>query len=335
MTRHTDANLNQAALTRRAFLRKIGAGVAALMAAEALAVTPRLALANQAEPADSPAVLIDLTRCIGCNSCALACKVANDLPDSAVPPTGLSSDAYTFIAASTVENAAGETITRYAKRQCMHCLNPACVSACPAAAMHISAEGAVVYRPERCLGCRYCQVACPFGVPAFEWDNALTPKISKCWFCAERLQEGERPACVAACPTGALRFGRRAELLAQAHAQIASGGGRYIDHVFGEHEVGGTSMLYLSDIPFAELGFPADMSHTAPPDQTRKVMEALPAVIVGVGALAAGTAAYTHHRAGAEERAEPFDNVLPAVARPDDARLSAGDGASQPPAQED
>jgi len=195
-----------------------------------------------------------------------------------------------------VETAAGETITRYAKRQCMHCLNPACVAACPAAAMYRSPEGPVIYRPERCLGCRYCQAACPFGVPMFEWDNPITPVISKCWFCYDRLQAGEPPACVDACPTGALRFGRRSDLLAQAHAQIATGNGRYVDHVYGEHEVGGTSMLYVSDIPFAELGFPTGLPNTAPPEETQKVMEVLPAVIVGVGALAAGTAAYTHRR---------------------------------------
>jgi formate dehydrogenase iron-sulfur subunit len=289
--------LDRAELTRRAFLRKVGMGVAAAFAAQALTVGSRPVQASEAAAPDTPAMLIDLTRCTGCNSCALACKVQNNLPNAEVVPEGLDSDTYTFVSLFEVENSAGESVTRTVKRQCMHCLDPACVAACPAAAMYRSPEGPIVYRANRCLGCRYCQVACPFDVPMFDWENPITAKISKCWFCYDRLRAGEKPACAAACPTGALRFGRRDELLAQAHAQIASGGGRYIDHVFGEHEVGGTSMLYLSDVSFAELGFPTDLPHDAPPEQTHKVMELLPAVIVGVGALAAGTAVYTHRLA--------------------------------------
>jgi formate dehydrogenase iron-sulfur subunit len=294
MSDHTEVRVDKNSLTRRAFLRKIGAGVAATMAAQALALRAYPAVASTTVNRNTPAVLIDLTRCIGCNSCALACKESNGLPDPEVVPEGLSSGAYTFVATYDVTTAAGEVETRNVKRQCMHCLEPACVAACPAAAMYKSKEGPIEYRPDRCLGCRYCQIACPYGVPSFDWENGFTAKISKCWLCYDRLLEGKQPACVEACPTGALRFGWRDDLLAQAHAQIASNPGRYVEHIFGEHEVGGTSMLYLSDIPFAELDFPVELPDVAPREATEKVMGKLPAVIVGVGALMAGTAAYTH-----------------------------------------
>ena len=165
--------------------------------------------------------------------------------------------------------------------------------------MYNSGEGPIVYRAARCLGCRYCEVGCPFGIPRFDWESSVTATINKCWLCYDRLQDGmppRRPACVEACPTGALRFGERAELLAQAHGQIATHPERYVDHVFGEHEVGGTSILYLADVPFEQLGFPVDLPHTPPPAETEKIMSALPFVLGGMAALMSGTAAFTHRR---------------------------------------
>jgi len=281
-------------LTRRDFLKKVGAGIAAATTAGLLGGKAYPVYASGPSVEQTWGMLIDLTRCTGCNSCALACKESNDLPQPDVVPHSLDSDAYTFVDARQVVTAGGESQTRYVKRQCMHCLNAACVSACPAAAMHSSGEGPVVYRPNRCLGCRYCQVACPFEVPRFDWDNGVNPVINKCWLCYDRLQAGQRPACAEACPTGTLRFGRRTELLAQAHAQIASNPGRYIDHIFGENEVGGTSMLYLSDVPFKQLGFPSGLPPTAPPEETEKIMSRLPLVIGSVAAVMTGTAVYTH-----------------------------------------
>jgi len=298
--------MNRADLSRRTFLKQVGAAVTAALTAQLVANRPASAGRSSAE--DSWAMLVDLTRCTGCNSCALACKESNDLPNPETEPNTLSSQAYTFIEAHPVTGATGEAGERFVKRQCMHCLNAACVAACPAAAMYKSEAGPVVYRPERCLGCRYCQVACPFGVPSFEWQNGVTPVISKCWLCYNRLEAGQKPACVEACPTGALRFGRRNQLLAQAHAQIASNPGRYVDHVFGEFEVGGTSVLYLSDIPFETLGFPVNLPETAPPEETEKIMVQLPGVIAGVAALMAGTALVTHRR---QPKPEPAPNLEP------------------------
>jgi formate dehydrogenase iron-sulfur subunit len=284
-------------LSRRAFLKQVGVGATAMVAAHLLSGQASPARASTGLTAGHTwGMLIDLTRCAGCNSCALACKAVNDLPNADEEPPGLSSEAYTFVDTRRVTMADGQTETRTVKRQCMHCLDAACVSACPAAAMYKSEEGPVIYRAERCLGCRYCQMACPFEVPSFEWENGITPVISKCWMCYARLQEGEKPACAEACPTGALRFGRRDELLAQAHAQIDCNCNRYVNHIFGEHEVGGTSMLYLSDIPFEELGFPVGLPESAPPEETEKIMNTLPFVITGVAALMAGTATYTHRK---------------------------------------
>jgi len=281
-------------LSRRAFLRQMGVGATAMVAAHLLAAQAEPAFASQGSTGSGWGMLIDLTRCAGCNSCALACKAANKLPNEDVIPQALSSDTYTFVDQRSITTPEGDIRTQPVKRQCMHCLNAACVSACPAGAMYKSAEGPVIYRAERCLGCRYCQLACPFEVPRFEWANGLTPVISKCWLCYDRLQEGQKPACAEACPTGALQFGPRDKLLVKAHAQIACNYERYVDHVFGEHEVGGTSVLYLSDVPFAELGFPTDLPQTAPPEETEKIMKSLPFVITGMAALMAGTAAYTH-----------------------------------------
>ncbi len=291
-------------LSRRAFLKRLGLGAASIVAAQLAVGQARPAYASK-EPTGQPTwgMLIDLTRCTGCNSCALACKEVNDLPHPDQPPHELSKEAYTFVDTRLVTTP--DTVKeRYVKRQCMHCLDAACVSACPAAAMYKSEEGPVIYRAERCLGCRYCQIACPFGVPSFDWENGVTPVISKCWLCFDRLQQGQKPGCAEACPTGALRFGKREALLAQAHAEIASNPNRYVDHVFGEFEVGGTSQLYLSDIPFEELGFPANLPKTAPPEETEKIMNTLPGVIVGVGAVMAGTAIYTHRKKDGAEHEE-------------------------------
>lgn len=296
---------HKANLSRRTFLRKAGAGAAAMVAAKLLSGQAQPAQADGGEcncecaTHQSWGMLIDLTRCVGCNSCALACKESNNLPHPEVEPKALSSEAYTFIEAHEVDSGYADSGVRCVKRQCMHCLDAACVSACPAAAMYKSDEGPVIYRSERCLGCRYCQMACPFVVPAFEWDNGLTPVISKCWMCYDRLKEGSKPACAEACPVGAIRFGRRDQLLIQAHAQITGRPDRYVDYVFGEHEVGGTSMLYLSDVPFEELGFPVNLPHTAPPEETEKIMKSLPYVITGMTVLMSGTALYTHTRPGA------------------------------------
>ncbi|MCP4166839.1 MAG: 4Fe-4S dicluster domain-containing protein [Chloroflexi bacterium] len=292
-------------LTRRQFLKTGGAAAAAICG---LTSMPLAASADGIEEADETVgILVDISHCQGCDSCVLACKQANGLPIEGTAPHALDNESYCYIDNREIVTAEGQTERRYVKRQCMHCLDAACVSACPAAAMHKTETGPVTYRANRCLGCRYCQIACPFGVPQFDWNNGLGPEIHKCWLCNERLAEGQQPACVDACPTGAIRFGTRRSLLAQAHAMIDSNPDHYVDHVFGEHEVGGTSILYLSDVPFDQLGFPTDLPATAPSMETEKIMITLPFVIGGLAIALTGATAYTHRHESAERDEELED----------------------------
>lgn len=267
-------------VSRRDFLRG-----GALLSAVMLARQAHVAQASSTDDEDQPwGILVDLTRCTGCNSCALACKAANQLPHPTTLPQSLSAEAYTYVAAINL-GGNGESLPQYAKRQCMHCLEPACVSACTVGALQKTPEGPVVYNASKCIGCRYCQYACPFGVPTYDWNNALG-LIHKCQMCANRLADGQQqPACVGACTSGALRFGTRKALLAQAHAQISSNPDKYIDHIYGEHEVGGTSVLYLSGLPFAALGFP-ELPEQPVPHYAEAVMRQTPVIALAMASLA-------------------------------------------------
>ncbi len=137
----------------------------------------------------------------------------------------------------------------------MHCVDPSCVSVCMLGALQKSAQGAVTYDKDKCIGCRYCQVACPFNVPKFEWQSA-TPKIVKCELCPERRAEGKQPACTEACPRQAVIYGKLDDLKKEAHRRIAERPGFYQPKVYGEHDMGGTQVLYLSAVPFTKLGLP-------------------------------------------------------------------------------
>ncbi|HUJ28859.1 MAG TPA: 4Fe-4S dicluster domain-containing protein [Myxococcales bacterium] len=236
------------------------------------------------------AVLVDLTRCIGCRSCQVSCKAWNGnegekTSASATYTNPPAIDEHTFTQVRFVEHAAAWS---FVKSQCMHCLDPACASACPPAALKKTAEGPVTYDYDRCVGCRYCMMACPFGSIGYEWEK-VAPRVRKCTFCVDRAAEGQKPACVKACPTGALTYGDRDKLLDEAERRLATG--RYVQHVFGKEEAGGTSWLYISAVPFETLGFRTKVPKEPLPALTwaslSKVPMAAGGLIVGLSAIAA------------------------------------------------
>lgn len=243
-------------LDRRTFLRIVGAAAGALVLPSGITLAAPVAHAAESE---GKGMLVDLTRCVGCGWCEKACQEWNHLARKADSPEGISPEltADTWTAAQYHQfEEDGRPYRVFVKRQCMHCLHPACASACPVGALQRTESGAVVYDASRCIGCRYCMVACPFGIPKFEWDETL-PMICKCTFCADRQAQGLAPACSSACPTGTLTFGDRQALIAEAEARILAAPDTYVAHIYGQEEVGGTSWLYLSPVSFEELGFPA------------------------------------------------------------------------------
>ena len=222
-------------------------------------------------------ILTDLTRCIGCGACALACKEINELPKEEMD--GLNATTWTV-----VEQQNGLNI----RRQCMHCLDPTCVSVCPVAALQKTPEGPVIYDEDRCMGCRYCMFACPFQIPKYEWDETI-PRVQKCIMCFEtRVSKGESPACTQTCPTGATIFGEREALIHEAQHRLTNEPERYVDHIYGLEEAGGTSVIYLSSIFFAELGFPVDVEHKPYPRLTWEVLSKIPNIVSTGGALMLG-----------------------------------------------
>jgi Fe-S-cluster-containing dehydrogenase component len=254
------------ALSRRALLN-LGLAASPLAATAAWAATEEKKPKDEGGPArDYAAVLVDTTLCIGCRKCEEACNRRNHLPRTAQsfsdrdelrsfrrPSEGAFTVVNQFHGSPSPDQAA--LPYSYCKVQCMHCMLPSCVSACIVGALTKSADGAVVYNPTICIGCRYCQVACPFEVPAYEFDVALKPRVRKCEFCTDRAKgTGANPACAASCPTEALVFGARTALLAMARERLRKRPDRYVNHIYGEKEVGGTSWLYLTGRPTAELG---------------------------------------------------------------------------------
>jgi formate dehydrogenase iron-sulfur subunit len=224
------------------------------------------------------AILNDLTRCVGCEACVWACKEVNELPRQSRPDR-LSSDSLSIVERRD---------DLFVRRQCMHCLDPACVSVCPVAALQKTPEGPVIYDATRCMGCRYCMIACPFGIPRYEWDEPL-PKVQKCTMCFERrLKEGKEPACTAACPTGATTFGDRDALIREAQDRILDHPDRYVDHIYGLKEAGGTSVLYLSPVPFAKLGFKTSVADSSYPHLTWNVLSKIPNIVSVAGVMLFG-----------------------------------------------
>jgi len=270
-------------MRRRAFLKLLGAvaGTAAGSALESRSAKAEDAVAATARAEDQAAVLVDLTVCVGCRTCEAACAEAHGLPepdwsDDFSYETERFADEEQWTVVNRHETSRGEV---FAKRQCMHCVQPACAAACLTKALLKTPEGPVVWRADKCMGCRFCMVSCPFDVPKFEYHSAV-PRIQKCRMCWDRLRQGEEPACVESCPSGALTFGTRSELLRLARERIVQSPNQYVDHIYGEHEAGGTGWLYLSPVPFEELGFRTDLEPTAYPELTRDFLTSVPLVLI-------------------------------------------------------
>ncbi len=246
------------------------------------------------------AMLNDVYRCIGCNGCRVACKGWNDLPaeaplaqNVAQEEPQLSANVWTIIQHQEFEKN-GRPVSSYIKRQCMHCDDPACAAACIVGALEKRPEGPVIYDPLVCIGCRYCQMACPFGVPSFEWDKTI-PLISKCEFCIDRLDQGNEPSCVLACPAGAIIFGDREELLTEARRRIQANPEKYVNHIYGEKEAGGTSVLYVSHVPYKQLGLP-DVGSEPIPRYSDMAMSAVFPAFGGMAALMGGFYWFTQRK---------------------------------------
>lgn len=231
-------------------------------------------------------MLFDSTRCIGCRECERACARSHNLPE---PPDELEEG----IIRKTSENqrsvinmhktSRGDAFVR---NQCMHCNQPACAAACLTQAMYKTKEGPVIWREEKCMGCRYCMVSCPFDIPKFEY-NSSNPKIQKCDMCYERIIKGEKPVCAEACGE-ALIYGTRRELLEEARKRIAQNPDSYVDVIFGEQVAGGTGFIYLSSVPFNELGFNTELQNKSYPELTKGFLYSVPAVFVLLPTLLLG-----------------------------------------------
>jgi Fe-S-cluster-containing dehydrogenase component len=265
-------------VTRRTFVKAAAVASAAALVADA----PRAEAA--ARRADNvAAMLVDTTKCVGCRACEAACSEANGLPapamagDAAVLDTRRTTDPRTYTVVNRFAGPGGAK--RFVKSQCMHCIDPACASACPVKALEKTPEGPVVYHKDRCIGCRYCMVACPFGVPRFEYASAA-PFIQKCSFCTGRQAQGKPPACAEVCPSGALTFGTRKALLEAAKTRIWRDPETFVHEVYGEHEAGGTSWLYVSDVPFEQLGFRTDVAKSPYPELTWGSLSVVPLVMM-------------------------------------------------------
>jgi formate dehydrogenase beta subunit len=219
--------------------------------------TPAIARERRKAPADAVALLYDGTKCIGCKACVVKCKETGGLPADVDGYGGGLYDAPEDLNESTrniIKLVKDDGETAYVKRQCMHCVDPACVNACMMGALGKRQYGAVTWENNKCIGCRYCQVACPFGVPKFQWSKT-SPRIVKCDLCVDRIAEGKQPACSEVCPRGAVIFGKRDALLQEAHRRIDEDPDLYVPKVYGETELGGTQVLYLSHVEFEKLGF--------------------------------------------------------------------------------
>ena len=278
-------------LTRRRFFKVTAVGAATAAATATVEAAGAVAAAE-----DARGVLVDTTRCVGCRACEAACAEANRLPGPAggdvfAEPRTTDQNTFTVVNRYNVR----QQEERFIKRQCMHCVDAACAAACPVRALEKTPGGPVTYNGSRCLGCRYCMLSCQFGIPKFQYDDP-TPYVRKCTFCADRQANGLAPACAEVCPSGALTFGRRSELLEEAKTRIYQNPDTYVHHVYGELEAGGTSWLYISDVPLEALGLPAGLDQSSYPQLASTALGAVPMILTLWPPILMGLHAITKRR---------------------------------------
>jgi formate dehydrogenase iron-sulfur subunit len=233
---------------------------------------------------DRAGLLIDTTLCTGCEKCVVACKEENHLGKD---QPWREQESISDLSATRWSTIIPRPDHHYVRSQCHHCLKPACASACIVGALSVAPTGAVVYDADRCMGCRYCMLACPYAIPRYQWDRN-TPRIQKCTLCEPRIAQGRRPACVEACPEKALLFGTRAEMIAEGHRRIEATPGRYLPRVWGEKEFGGTSVMYISDVSLDFLKVKPTTEAMVFPELTWAALRKVPGVVMGMGTLMAG-----------------------------------------------
>ena len=304
-------------ISRRKFLGWLGAaGLGATVGRKAARAASNKHFDGYPE---SNGVLFDNTRCIGCRKCEEGCNKVNELPGpdrSFSDLSVLENNRRTTAKAYTVVNRYGDTGSSrgplYRKIQCNHCLEPACASVCFVQAFKKTASGAVTYDESVCVGCRYCMIACPFEIPSYEYDSAFSPRVRKCTMCHPRISKGLLPGCVEACPTEALTYGKREDLLRIGRERIRKFPDRYVNHIYGENEMGGTSWLYLSEVPFKEIGMREDLGVTPAPKLTSGALSAVP-IVVGLWPVLLGGIYAINKRKEKIEKQEKEQAVTEAV----------------------
>jgi len=313
-------------ITRRKFLGWLGAaGVGTTVGSSVRAATGGQ---FKGYPG-SKGVLFDNTRCIGCRRCEEGCNRVNELPAPDRRFDDLSvleerrrttAKAYTVVNKYPRESMPGSPLFR--KMQCNHCLEPACASACFVHAFTKTETGAVVYDPTVCVGCRYCMIACPFEIPTYEYDSAFSPRVMKCTMCYPRVIKGQLPGCVEACPMEALSFGKREDMIKIAQERFRKYPDRYVDHVYGEHEMGGTSWLYISGTPFKELEMREDLGITPAPQLTAGALSSVPMIVGLWPVLLAGIYAVSKRKEkiAQSEREQALTSALDRE-RPDESEI--------------
>ena len=269
-------------INRRDFMKTVG------LAGATLTFGKSVGSPQQDETTELYGMLYDSTLCIGCQNCEFSCAGEHGLDDPTdAPELGVVRKADTDhrTVVNLYETSQGEA---YITSQCMHCNQAACVTACLTQALHKTKTGPVVWREGKCMGCRYCMLSCPFDSPKFEY-NKTNPKIVKCTMCAERQKEGKEPACVEGCPMGAITFGKRSDLIKEARKRIHDDPDFYYDHIYGEHEAGGTGWMYIAGVPMNELGFKTDIQKKSYPSLTKGFIGSiapvdilLPGVLLGI-----------------------------------------------------